>query len=143
MISTFGSSFFQDEEDDFSQNQYEEQSKTDYRAFESTTQIMTTLIVNSLIANCPVLSGNLKTHVSLDSFAFDKCTIKMVGRMYDTDRFVREGRVVYTGKGDYANYLNTVGAFGQGGKDVGWATKAVMSALKSFASYYNASIIVL
>lgn len=101
------------------------------------------VLMNELRANCPELSGNLYNHIRFTSFGENKVNIKMTGNSYDMNYLRKTGRIKYDGRYDYANWLNIYGAFGRGGADVGWVTETVLKSVLSFASAYNATIIVL
>ena len=151
-----GTMMMEDEYSDFSMN--EELSESD--SFDNrvpnelvVTQLGT-FVRNSLIQNCPVLTGNLVSHIKFTSYNETSANIKMSGLNYDSNRwrntdvfrYVKSGTMNSKGQNlrfDYANWLNIYGAFGRGRRDVGWVNKAVLSAVRSFASAYNASIIIL
>ena len=148
----FGSFFYEDEEEGFSMNS--ELSKTD--SFENRVpnellvRQLGTFVRNSLIQNCPVLTGNLVSHIKFTSYNENSANIKMSGLNYNSTRWRETDVLRYYKKDagttkhfDYANWLNVFGAFGQGRRDVGWVNKAVLSAVRSFAGSYNASIIIL
>lgn len=152
----FGSFFYEDEEEGFSMNS--ELSKTN--SFENRVpnellvRQLGTFVRNSLIQNCPVLTGNLVSHIKFTSYNENSANIKMSGLNYnstrwretDVFRYYKKGALNSKGQNmrfDYANWLNIYGAFGRGGKDIGWVNRAVLSAVRSFAGSYNASIIIL
>lgn len=152
----FGSFISEDEESDFSMN--ETLSQTDSFGNRVPEELLVrqlgTFVRNSLIQNCPVLTGNLVSHIKFTSYNEHSANIKMSGINYnatrwrETDVFRYYKKDYKNSKGknmrfDYANWLNIYGAFGRGRRDIGWVNNAVLSAVRSFAGAYNASIIIL
>ena len=151
-----GTMMMEDEYSDFSMN--EELSESDSFNNRVPNELfvrqLVTFVRNSLIQNCQVLTGNLVSHIKFTSYNETSANIKMSGLNYDSNRwrntdvfrYVKSGTMNSKGQSmrfDYANWLNIYGAFGRGRRDVGWVNKAVLSAVRSFASAYNASIIIL
>jgi hypothetical protein len=152
----FGSFISEDEESDFSMN--ETLSQTDSFGNRVPEELLVrqlgTFVRDSLIQNCPVLTGNLVSHIKFTSYSEHTANIKMSAmnyntrkwKTYDVMRFYndyasnRKGQYL---RFDYANWLNIYGAFGRGRRDIGWVNNAVLSAVRSFAGAYNASIIIL
>jgi hypothetical protein len=148
----FGSFISEDEESDFSMN--ETLSQTDSFGNRVPEELLVrqlgTFVRNSLIQNCPVLTGNLVSHIKFTSYNEHSANIKMSGINYNATRWRETDVFRYYSKAsgsnryfDYANWLNIFGAFGRGRKDVGWVNKAVLNAVRSFAGSYNARIIIM
>jgi len=147
-----GTMMMEDEYSDFSMNEeLSESDSFDNRVpNELVVRQLGTFVRNSLIQNCPVLTGNLVSHIKFTSYNETSANIKMSGMNYNADLWRQRDVIKHYGKSagtdkrfDYANWLNIYGAFGRGRRDVGWVNKAVLSAVRSFASAYNASIIIL
>lgn len=102
---------------------------------------LSTEIYQTLLLHAPVLSGNLLSHLNMIELSQTESIIEIQAKHYNVSTFKRTGMISYDGKGDYAIPLNMTGAFGNGGRDVGWVNVAVMTAIYGFAFANGATII--
>ena len=101
------------------------------------------LISTSLELNCPVLSGNMSSHIDLEEYTDKFARISVSGPSYDLGEYRQTGRIVYNDKYDYAISVNEVGAFlGRSKKSRHWANRSVEKACRAIANMYNGEVIV-
>lgn len=104
---------------------------------------LTMLVMSSLEIDCPVLSGNMASHIATEEMGNGFSRIGISGPSYDLKEYNKTGRIVYNGRYDYAISVNNVGAFnGTSVKSRHWANRAVEKACRIIASKYNAEVIV-
>jgi len=106
------------------------------------------LVDENLYLSCPVLSGNMRHHIDVNTVLKDDEEVEIVisAPFYDLKEFTKSGRIKFTGatidgKHDYAYWVNALGAFGRGGKDVNWVHRAIYEAVCTFASEIDAEVI--
>lgn len=106
------------------------------------------LVDENLYLSCPVLSGNMRHHIDVNTVLKDDEEVEIVisAPFYDLKEWQKTGRIKFTGetingKHDYAYWVNAVGAFGRGGRDVNWVHRAIYEAVCTFASEIDAEVI--
>lgn len=104
---------------------------------------LTMLISSTLELDCPVLSGNMSSHINMEELGENFARISISGPSYDLKEYRNTGRIVYTNRYDYAISVNEVGAFlGRSIRSRHWANKSVVKACRAIANRYNAEVIV-
>lgn len=104
---------------------------------------LTMLVFTTLQLDCPVMSGNMKSHIGYEEFGSDFTRIAVSGPSYDIETWKRTGSIEHTGEYDYAVSVNEVGAFmGRSKKSRHWANRSVVKACRTIAESYNAEVIV-
>ena len=106
------------------------------------------LVDENLYLSCPVLSGNMRHHIDVNTVLKEDEEVEIVisAPFYDLKEFTKNHKIVYTGKiidgkHDYAYWVNAVGAFGRGGRNVNWVHRAIYEAVTTFASEIDAQVI--
>lgn len=100
-------------------------------------------LLQTLKNNCPVMSGNHAAHIDFFEFEPSESILVLSAPHYDVSEWKKTGAIMFDGGTDYAKLLNSAGAFGKGGKDVGWVDRSVRQGAEAIASLYNAIVIVL
>lgn len=108
---------------------------------------MTRDIVQQLIKEAPVMSGNLRKGIKArrtGNGLWWKITIS--GKSYDVRYWLCTKRVRRNGKLDYALWLNEVGAFGRGRRNkskstIHWVDKILLQNVASHASKWKANVV--
>lgn len=105
---------------------------------------MHNLVRVCLIADAPVLSGNMITGIETSDVQEHQIEICINAPFYDMKEWRKTGAIVYTGlnwKGtgitDYAFWVNEIGAFGTHNKSETWVNKSLLKAVKIIAAQYN------
>ena len=106
------------------------------------------LVDENLYLSCPVLSGNMRHHIDVNTVLKDDEEVEIVisAPFYDLKEWQKTGKIVFTGdikdgKHDYAYWVNALGAFAKGGRDVNWVNRAIYEAVCTFASEIDAEVI--
>ena len=106
------------------------------------------LVNENLYLSCPVMSGNMRNHIDLNTVLKDDEEVEIVisAPFYDMNEWQKNHRIVFTGqvingKHDYAEWVNALGAFNKGGRDVNWVHRAIYEAACTLASEINAEVI--
>lgn len=95
------------------------------------------LVFAQLGNDCPVLSGNMSSHISYGSISPSEALIIVSGPSYDLSEWRKNRRIVLTNEFDYASSVNNLGAFmGKSKKSKHWANKSVVRACQIFAAEY-------
>lgn len=104
------------------------------------------LLASALILESPVLSGNMKQHIS--SYIPDGNTSEIIidAPFYDLKKWEKTKVIVHTGetingRTAYAEEVNRIGAFGKKNKSTGWATRTIHSVVDSIANEVGATVI--
>lgn len=101
------------------------------------------LIFTTLQLDCPVMAGNMKSHIDIEEIGNNFTRIAVSGPSYDIATWQKTGQIEYTGEYDYAISVNEVGAFnGRSTKSKHWANKSVVKVCKVLGAMYNAEVIV-
>ena len=104
---------------------------------------LTMLVFSVLKIECPVLSGNMASHIEMEDLQKDFARISVSGPSYDLKKWRKEGIIEYTGDFDYAVSVNNVGAFGgRSTKSKHWANRAIVKACRAIGHIYDAEVIV-
>lgn len=105
-------------------------------------QDLTSLVLSSLRLDCPVLSGNMKTFISIESVSQDEITISISGPSYDLALWKKTGQIVHDNEYDYAVSVNDKGAFGgKSKKSKHWANKSIVKACQIKANEWGAEVV--
>lgn len=107
-----------------------------------------TLLNENLYLSCPVLSGNMRSHIDMNTVLKDSEEVEIVisAPFYDLKEWEKNKRIVFTGDivngmHDYAYWVNALGAFGKGGRDVNWVHRAIYEVCCAIAGEHNAVVI--
>ena len=106
------------------------------------------LVDENLYLSCPVLSGNMRHHIDVNTVLAgdEEVNIVISAPFYDMKEWQKNHRIKYTGgikngKHDYAYWVNALGAFAKGGRDVNWVHRAIYEAVCTFASEIDAEVV--
>lgn len=106
------------------------------------------LVDENLYLSCPVMSGNMRHHIDVNTVLKDDEEVEIVisAPFYDLKEWQKNHRVKFTGaivngKHDYAYWVNALGAFARGGRDVHWVNRAIYEACCTLASEIGAEVI--
>ena len=106
------------------------------------------LVDENLYLSCPVMSGNMRHHIDVNTVlkGAEEVEIVISAPFYDLNEWQKTGRIKYTGKiedgmHDYAYWVNAIGAFGHGGRDVNWVHRAIYEACCTLAAEIGAEVI--
>lgn len=106
------------------------------------------LVDENLYLSCPVMSGNMRHHIDVNTVLAGDEEVEIVisAPFYDLNEWKKTGRIKFTGKGphgkhDYAYWVNALGAFAKGGRDVNWVHRAIYEACCTLASEIDAEVI--
>ena len=106
------------------------------------------LVDENLYLSCPVMSGNMRQHIDVNTVLAgdEEVNIVISAPFYDLNEWKKTGRIKFTGKTvgdkhDYAYWVNALGAFARGGRDVNWVHRAIYEAVTTFASEIGAEVI--
>jgi len=107
-----------------------------------------TLLNENLYLSCPVLSGNMRNHIDMNTVLKDSEEVEIVisAPFYDLKEWEKNHRIVFTGDivdgmHDYAYWVNALGAFGKGGRDVNWVHRAIYEVCCAVASEIGAEVV--
>ena len=104
---------------------------------------LNSLIYTTLKLDCPVLSGNMQSHINIEETTDDFTRISVSGPSYDGKKWRKTGIIEHDGKYDYAVSVNALGAFyGRSKKSKHWANKSIVKVCQIIAAKYNAEVIV-
>lgn len=106
------------------------------------------LVMTELSINCPVLSGNMKSHIEITEIGDDEITICISAPFYDLKEWKKSGVINYIGSPkkypnftDYAMWVNKMGAFGRHNKSQYWANRAVYNSASTIANEMDAILV--
>ena len=106
------------------------------------------LVDENLYLSCPVLSGNMRHHIDVNTVlkGDEEVEIVISAPFYDLNEYLKTGKIVFTGDikngmHDYAYWVNAVGAFGKGGRNVNWVHRAIYEAVCTFAAEIDAEVV--
>lgn len=103
---------------------------------------LTMLVYTNLQLECPILSGNMSSHIEIEEIQDKYAVISISGPSYDLKKYAKEGIIEYTGEFDYAISVNNVGAFGgRSEKSKHWANRSIANACKIIGQIYNAEVV--
>lgn len=104
---------------------------------------LTMLVYTNLQLDCPILSGNMSSHIEIEDLQDKYAVISISGPSYDLKKWAKEGVIEYTGEFDYAISVNNVGAFGgRSEKSKHWANRSIANAIKIIGQIYNAEVVI-
>lgn len=104
---------------------------------------LVSLVYATLALDCPIMSGNMKSHIQHEEVGNSFTRISISGPSYDIEKWKRTGEIEHTGEYDYAVSVNNVGAFqGRSKKSRHWANRSIVKACRAIANAYNAEVIV-
>ena len=106
------------------------------------------LVDENLYLSCPVMSGNMRHHIDINTVLKDDEEVNIVisAPFYDLNEWNKNHHIKFTGQiingmHDYAYWVNALGAFAKGGRDVNWVHRAIYEAVCTFASEIDAEVI--
>lgn len=106
------------------------------------------LVDENLYLSCPVMSGNMRHHIDVNTVlkGDEEVEIVISAPFYDMKEWQKNHRIKFTGetidgKHDYAYWVNALGAFARGGRDVNWVHRAIYEAVCTLASEIDAQVI--
>lgn len=106
------------------------------------------LLSTTLFANCPVLSGSMKSHISFKGQVAgrNEFVIEISAPYYDIQKWIKEKKISYTGevrngKTDYALDVNLSGGFGRHNKSERWVDRSCIEAAQVIANEIGAILI--
>lgn len=104
---------------------------------------LNSLILTNLKLNCPVMSGNMQSHIDVEESGDGYTRVVISGPSYDINKWKKTGAIILTNEYDYAASVNEKGAFeGRSKKSRHWANKSILAACKAIASVYGAEVII-
>lgn len=100
------------------------------------------LLNTTLVALCPVLSGNMKMSISIEQIDEKTAQVVISAPFYDLAKWKQTGEIEHTGKGwaknpqitDYAMWVNNIGAFGTHNKSEHWVNRTCKSVMDVIGS---------
>lgn len=106
------------------------------------------LVSENLYLSCPVMSGNMRHHIDVNTVLKDDEEVEIVisAPFYDLNEWKKNHQIKFTGKiingkHDYAYWVNALGAFAKGGRDVHWVHRAIYEATCVLAGEIDAIVI--
>ena len=85
--------------------------------------------------DCPILSGNMKAYIKIESIGQNEMTISISAPSYDLKKWKKTGVIQHTGEYDYAISVNKLGAFwGRSRKSQYWLNKSLNKACNIVAA---------
>ncbi len=107
------------------------------------------LVDENLYLSCPVLSGNMRHHIDVNTVlkGDEEVEIVISAPFYDLKEWEKNHRIKFTGaiidgKHDYAYWVNALGAFGgKNTRSKNWVHRAIYEACCTLASEINAEVI--
>ena len=108
-----------------------------------------TLLSTNLVAQCPYLSGNMGKNISTTYYGEHTARIRIAGRFYDTNRFKKDGTIVFkntqenikAGIRSYAMWVNELGGFATHNDSEHWVNRACYDTVKAIADEIGAVVI--
>jgi len=104
------------------------------------------LIYSNLYLQSPVLSGNMQSHIRVDSIKPKEITIVIEAPFYDMKEWSKTGRILLTGDSyngitNYAQWVNDIGAFGTRNDSMHWVNRVLYVCCKAIAVQEGAEVI--
>ena len=104
------------------------------------------LVYSQLLFSSPVLSGNMKSHISIVSVEPKEITIAIEAPFYDMNEWKKTGKIVLTGKTygeitDYAEWVNKSGGFGKHNQSMHWVNRVLNECCLAIANQKGAEVI--
>lgn len=106
------------------------------------------LLDDDLYLSCPVLSGNMRNHIDLNTVieGDEEMTIVISAPFYDLKEWQKTKRIKFTGdiingKHDYAEWVNTIGPFGHSGRSTHWVNRSCYEVVMAIANEIGAQVI--
>lgn len=106
------------------------------------------LLNEDLYLSCPVLSGNMRNHIDLNTVqpGDKEITIVISAPFYDMKEFKKSGQVKYTnkvvdGRTDYAQWVNDLGPFGRPGRSQHWVNRTCYDVASAIANEVGGVVI--
>lgn len=112
----------------------------------NTVEKLTNLLFSTLITSSPVLSGNMKSLIQIDSYGSSESSIVIDAPFYDMKKWKKDGVVIHTGvriydKSAYAEWVNAIGAFGTHNKSMHWVNRACFEVAQIIANEIGGIVI--
>ena len=106
------------------------------------------LLDSDLYLSCPVLSGNMRHHIDLNTVieGDEEMTIVISAPFYNLKEWQKTKRIEFTGdvingKHDYAEWVNTIGPFGHSGRSTHWVNRSCYEVVTAIANEIGAQVI--
>ncbi len=106
------------------------------------------LVDENLYLSCPIMSGNMRHHIDVNTVlkGDEEVEIVISAPFYDLKEWQKNHKIKFTGaiidgKHDYAYWVNALGAFAKGGRDVHWVHRAIYEAVCTLASEIDAEVV--
>lgn len=100
-----------------------------------------------LYKNSPRMSGNMQSNLQLGEVKDNSMTIIINAPYYDINQWKKDGQIVLTNKQskngttDYAEVVNSIGAFGKRNKSTHWVNKTCLEVVNTIAQEIGAIVI--
>jgi len=107
---------------------------------------LASIVEQTLKITSPVLSGNMRSGIELESVSENEITISIKAPFYDLALWKKENTIKHTGKSyngitNYAMWVNDLGAFGRGNKSMHWVNRALNDAVSVYGNEIGAVVI--
>lgn len=100
------------------------------------------LVLTGLKLDSPVLSGNMKSHINIESVSDSEIVLSISGPSYDLPKWEETGQIIYTNEYDYALSVDTLGAFGgKSKKSKRWIEKSLKKSCDIKANEWEAEVV--
>ena len=104
------------------------------------------LLLTTLSLNCPVLSGNMKQHISSLVATEHERRVLISAPFYDMGQWKEKKSIAHTGKNingftDYAFWVNESGGFGRHNASEGWVNRSILDVANAIASEIGATVV--
>lgn len=107
-----------------------------------------TALGDMLYLSCPVLSGNMRNHINIETVlgGTKEMTIVISAPFYDQKEWDKNRKIVLTGevkngKSDYSEEVNTFGPFGKPGKSQHWVNRSCFIVSHAIANEIGAVVV--
>lgn len=107
-----------------------------------------TLLEDDLYLSCPVLSGNMRHHIDINTVLPEDKEVNIVisAPFYNVKEWEKNHRIVFTGevikgKHDYAQWVNDLGPFGKSGRSQHWVNRVCYEVCTAVANEIGAEVV--
>lgn len=113
-----------------------------------TVEKIAILLEDDLYLSCPVLSGNMRHHIDLNTMlqSDEEAVIVISAPFYDQKEWEKNHKIVFTGKSvngkhDYAEWVNAIGPFGRAGRSTHWVNRSIYEVVTAIANEIGAEVV--